>query len=372
MRLTRPRNFALILFLILAAFVTQTSRVTCETYTVDGFEIRTRLVPDKTSIMLGEPVHVSFVVENHSHQDLQVLVGGDYRNALGRPESFTVTVQGEGNRHVPQPDAGYGMGGLLGPEKIPAGGNYAFRLFLPHWATFQEVGNYTMTASRILSLRKHSSKLWNLMERGIQVETEASTKFRVVPLDEAKMGNIIDRFGSAMFGTYISKCEIEGLDDAMVREYISKFVNKPTEAFRALDYIQDERAIPYFLKALEPNSLGLGSSALRALSKFNNESAFMALRNVLETEGADNNIYRSAAGALAMSPHPEAIPYLLSKRRHPYEWVRMEVLHALGEMQPEKAIPILQEMTHDESERVSAEAKRYLKLHFKQDSVSKH
>ena len=351
MRLTRPRNFALVLFLILAAFVTQTSRVTCETYTVGGYEIHTRLVPDKTIIMLGEPVHVSFIVENRSEQDLQVLVGGDYRNGLGRPESFTVTVQGEGNRHVPQPDAGPGMGGLLGPEKIPAGGNYAFRLFLPHWATFQEIGNYTMVASKILSLRKHSSELWNLMEVGIQVKTEASTKFRVVPLDEAKMGDIIDRFGSAMFSKYSSESE---------------------EATDALDYIQDERVIPYFVRASETDRYGLKFSALLALSKFDSESAFMALRNGLESEGEINNIYLAAAGALARSPHPEAIPYLLSKRRHPSEGVRIKILHAMGEMQPEKAIPILQEMAHDESESVSAEAQRYLKLHFKQDSVSKH
>ena len=351
MRLTRPRNFALILFLILAAFVTQTSRVTCETYTVDGFEIRTRLVPDKTSIMLGEPVHVSFVVENHSHQDLQVLVGGDYRNALGRPESFTVTVQGEGNRHVPQPDAGTGMGGVSGPVPIPAGGNYTFRLFLPHWASLQEVGNYTMVAKRILNLGNHTSDLYDIRTKTTDVQTEASTKLRVVPLDEAKMGNIIDGLGSAMF---------------------SKYSNESEEATDALDYIQDDRVIPYFVRASETDRYGLKFNALHALSKFDSESAFMALRNGLETEGEDNNIYLSAAGALAMSPHPEAIPYLLSKRGHPSEGVRITILHALGEMQPEKTIPILQEMAHDESESVSAEAKRYLELLTKKNSVSKH
>lgn len=351
MRLIRQRNCVLVLFLILATFVTQTSRVTCETYTVDGFEIRTRLVPDKSIIMLGEPVHVSFIVENRSDQDLQVLVGGDYRNGLGRPESFTVTVQGEGNRHVPQPDAGPGMGGLLGPEKIPAGGNYAFRLFLPHWATFQEVGNYTMVAKRILNLGNHTSDLYDIRTKTTNVQTEASTKLRVVPLVEAKMGNIIDHLGSAMF---------------------SKYINEPEEATDALDYIQDERVIPYFVRASETDRYGLKFSALLALSKFDSESAFMALRNGLESEGENNNIYLAAAGALARSPHPEAIPYLLSKRRHPHEGVRIKILHALGEMQPEKAIPILQEMAHDESERVSAEAQRYLKLHFKQDSVSKH
>ncbi len=362
MRLIRQENRVLVLLLILSSSLTQTSRVTSEIYTVGGYEIQTRLVPDKTTVMLGEPVYVSFIVDNHSDQDLQVLDGGDDRNALGRPASFTVTVEGEGNRHVPQPDAGPGMGGLLSIGKIPAGGNYAFRLFLPNWATFQEVGNYTMIASRTLNLSEYTGELWKIGDKTTNVHAKASTKFRIVPLDEAKMGDIIDRLGSAMFGTHIKESEFEGLDDAMVEEYIRSLVNKPTEAFHALDHIQDERTIPYFLKALERNSHGFKSSALGALSKFDSESAFSALQRVLESEEEDTNFLLAAVWGLVRSPHPEAITYLLSKRRHSYEGVRMTVLHAVGEMKPEKAIPILKEMAHDKSEKVSTEAKRYLKL----------
>ena len=375
MRFTRKRNYLLVLLLILPISATQISHLTCETYTVDGYDIQTRLVPDKTIIMLGEPVYVSFIVDNHSDQDLQMLVGGDYRNGLGRPESFTVTVQKQDNRHVPQPDAGPGMGGLLASEEIPAGGNYAFRLFLPHWATFQEVGSYTVAASRMLCLRKDTSELWNLMEMGTQVQTEASTKIRVVPLDEVKLGNIIDRLGGAMFSVTINECEVEGLDDEMSREYISKYINVPDENVRALDYIQDERVIPYFIKAFETNSGHKKSIALSALSKFNSESAFAVLQKGFETKTEDldhvvhgefivqetESIHLTAACALAKSPHPGAISYLLSKQRHPNEAVRMTVLHVLGRMKPEEAISILQKMTQDESERVSVEAKRYLK-----------
>ena len=88
----------------------------------------------------------------------------------------------------------------------------------------------------------------------------------------------------------------------------SKYGNESEEATDALDYVQDERVIPYFVRASETNRFGLKFSALHALSKFDNESAFVAL----------------------------------------------------------------QKMRQDESESVSAEAERYLKLHFKQDSVSEH
>jgi hypothetical protein len=302
--------------------------------------------------MLGEPIYVSFIVDNHSNQDLRVLEGGDHRNRLGRPESFDVTVQGEDNRHVPQPDAGPGRGGLLGPRRIPAMGNYTFRLFLPYWATFHEVGNYTMVASRILNLSKHTSEQWDFTEKTTDVRTEASTQIQVVLLDEVKMGKLIERLGSAILN------------------------ENDNETTRALEYIQDERVIPYFIKALETNRYSKKFSALRALSKFDNESAFLGLQKGFTTKAEDiekvateelavqlvDNIHHAAAGALAESPHPGSIPYLLSKRRHPSESVRIEILHVLGKMQPEKAIPLLQEMTHDKSERVSAEARRYLKL----------
>lgn len=352
MRLTRQRNYVLVLLLILPICVTQTPQVTCESYTVDGYEIRTRLVPDQTTIMLGEPIYVSFIVDNHSNQDLRVLEGGDYRNRLGRPESFTVTVQGEDNRHVPQPDAGPGHGGLLGPRRIPAMGNYTFRLFLPNWATFQEVGNYTIVASRILALSKYTSEEWDCREKTTDVQTEASTQIQVVPLDEVKMGKLIEHLGSAILN------------------------ENDNESTRALKYIQDERVIPYFIKALETDSYSKKFSALHALSKFDNESAFLGLQKGFTTKAKDiekvateelavqlvDNIHHTAAIALAESPHPGAIPYLLSKRHHPSESVRITILHVLGKMQPENAIPILQEMTHDKSRIVSAEAKRYLKL----------
>jgi hypothetical protein len=122
------------------------------------------LVIDKPKIMLGEPVYLSFIVQNESDQDLQVLVGGDYQNSLGRPETFNVTVTKDDGKRVPQPDAGISFGGLSGSQKLPAKGNYVFRLFLPHWAAFEEFGNYRIVAKRTLKLRKYSSNRWDFNE----------------------------------------------------------------------------------------------------------------------------------------------------------------------------------------------------------------
>jgi HEAT repeat protein len=87
--------------------------------------------------------------------------------------------------------------------------------------------------------------------------------------------------------------------------------------------------------------------------------------NTTNEQGANQlaeNIRNAAAFALAKSPHPGAIPFLLTRRNDPSEGVKFTVLYVLGKMKPEEAIPILQEMVGDRNERVSKEAQRYLDL----------
>jgi len=305
--------------------------------------------------MIGEPIYLSFIVQNDSNQDLQVLVGGDYRNALGRPETFTVTVLREDGKHVPQPVAGPGFGGLVGPQKLASWGSYTFKLFLPHWATFAESGKYRIVAKRTLNLRQYRPDGWDFKEKTTDVQTEATATIEVVPPDSERMGELIEDLGTTMLSGRSDKAEAAGY---------------------TLSYIQDDRVVPYFVKALETNSYELKSRACGALSKFNEEAAFQALKRAMETKGENigdtttkelanqlaNNIRLAAAGALAKSPHPGAVPFLLSKRDDTYEGVRITVLHVLGKMKPEEAIPILQEMAHDQSKTVSDEAKRYINL----------
>lgn len=68
------------------------------------------VVFDKKEVMLGEPVYFTFAVANPTDAAWKCDQGGDYRNRLGRPNSFAVTVTGPGGKAVPQPDSGMDMG----------------------------------------------------------------------------------------------------------------------------------------------------------------------------------------------------------------------------------------------------------------------
>lgn len=144
---------ATLLLLVLATNLDSQAQEIPAITTIPPEWIETSLVPDKTEITLGEPTWLSYVVKNKSNRDLSVIVGGDYRNSLGRPDTFRVTVIDDTGVWVPQPSSGTSMGGLVGPEIIPAFGSYTFRLFLPHWATFERPGSYVITADRLLDLR---------------------------------------------------------------------------------------------------------------------------------------------------------------------------------------------------------------------------
>lgn len=360
--MTRLHNIrcSYIFTFILLALTIQVSPVFSETYRVNNHQIEVTLVPDKPAIMLGEPTYISFVVQNHSDVNLAVVVGGDYRNRLGRPESFTVAVTDKDGKNVFQPNAGMSMGGLMGPQKLPAKGNYIFRLFLPNWATFKKTGNYSIFTSRDLQIVEGPLEDWFNTEKTSKIHVQASTHIDVTPYNSKKMGALISNWGDTMLTKENS---------------LSQYENSQSAA-HMLSALQDVRTIPYFAKALDTRNYGLMFKSLNALAKFDNKTAFEILKKGMKIQGKDianttttelanqsaGEIRLTAAQALSNSPYPGSIPFLLTQRHDTYVGVRITVVQAAGKLEPETAIPILQEMSNDKDKQVSDEAKRYLKM----------
>jgi len=316
-----------------------------QTYSVNGALIEVSLLPDKPVIMLGEPIHLSFIVRNLSETDLKFGEGGDYRNRLGRPERYDVRAVRSDGKPVSKPEILFSMGGLLSAVKVPAGRAATRYLFLPHWAPFEETGIYTITCKRTLGFG------------GISVPVETSVQIEVVESNHEKMGEIIGKLGAEMLGEDKEKARL---------------------ASESLDYINDERVVPYLVKAVDPGDYSLTRSSLRSLSKYNTNSAIEGIKKGMrvsheEMREAGNEsaaislaeeIRSLAADVLAESKHPEAIPLLLSMRKDSYGPIRLKVVQTLGVLlsvlKTPEAITILQEMSKDENEEVSREANRYL------------
>jgi hypothetical protein len=306
---------------------------------------------DKPEVMLGEPTYVSFKVANRSGRDLRVMVGGDYRNRLGRPESFKVEVVGADGKKVPQPDAGFHMGGITSAQKLPAQGAYTFRLFLPDWATFERPGRYTLTIRRRLEIVPDDGAD-PFRRKPDTVDVSATATITVVPTDRARLGKVIARLGDRMLGR-----------------------NDTESAQKMLAAIHDARVVPYFAALAARPQYSPRFAACAPLGRYQTDEALEALKKLARTTGADirasattlelaeslaDGARHAAAHALAGSPHPKAIPFLWTLANDRYYGVRLTVLHRAAELKTPEGLGILLLMTCDGNEMVRNEATRYL------------
>ena len=318
--------------------------------TAGGRTVEVSLTPERPRVMDGEPVFLTFEVRNPSGVDLQIVVGGDYRNRVGRHDSYVLKATSAEGHPVREVDAGPTLGGMVWNEKIPAGGAYRTRLFLQHWVVPERPGTYTVSCAKALNVTEYTGGLPTGIDApwaGAPVEVK--TTLKVVPADDRAMGEVIARLGETL-------AEAVAADG----DYLANS-RRASDALTALGHFQDARAIPHLVAVMrrdDPRFGGMKYGAARALAKYTDDAALDALAAGMYDE--DRPTRSAVAGALAESRHPRARALLLSMRRDEYVMVRLTVVHALGKVRTEESTAALREMAADGDEAVRREALRYL------------
>lgn len=322
------------------------------TYNAGEWRVDVNVIADEPSIMLGEPTWLSFSVTNLTNEPLQILVGGDDYNELGRPSSFAVRAVGHDGGWVAVPEAAHGRRGLIGPKDLPPRGSYVFRLFVPHWAKFSEAGIYDLICRRSLQLLRPAADGAFMKQPITEIEVEARTKLVVVARDSARMQDLIARLGEQMLE---ANGEKHG-DEATV----------------GLAWIDDPRVVPYFVRALRIRSYAMRFIAIQMLGRHGTGEAVAGLTSALALTAADfegstehaaevaGRIRAAAIGALSRCRQPQAKELLAAHRRDPSERVRESVVLALARMPREQVRPWLEDMLKDVKPAIRAEAERAL------------
>lgn len=339
--LTLRTVFVLLLVGLVRLNVVAQAPVSQKFVTDDGHAFEVTLKPDKETIMLNEPIYVSFHFQSLASRDLCVGIGGDYRNSLGRPSRFTVSVVRDDGKPVPQPDAGPGLGGFVGCGVIPAGKTYDIRLFLPHWATFEDVGAYTIKVERHLGVQAYSAD-----SPITTFKANVSARIEVVQDNGDQMGALINSLGTAM---------LENDND------------KGNESASRLGYLRrDQRTLPYFASALEKfgsasewsNEHRIAETATRVLSTFDDDRAIDALEKAMTSSVEDTRL--GIADAFSASKHHRALDLLLTMKEDTYWFVRLRVAQRLANVYSKKSISILSAMLKDENGDVREAARESL------------
>jgi tetratricopeptide (TPR) repeat protein len=315
--------------------------------TPDGHDFSVSLKVDKPTIMLGETTFLSFEVKNLSDTRLSFGDGGDYRNNIGRPESYRVTVVRDDGKSVPQPKVTIGMGGLYGSQHVPVNGSYVRKLFVPHWATFEEPGTYTVTVARTLGIAGTEPSLKrSLAGETLSITTKATTTLTLIKTDNDHLGAVIRDIGARM----LAESERDNARDAV----------------QLLEFIKDPRTIEYWIKAVhvysqDPDADGFHRFAQtpRVLATYNTPEAWAELRSAMKSKS--EKVRLDVADAFSSSNNEQALPLLLSMQGDPYWFVRLRVAQRLDKEKNDAATEILLRLLNDQNQEVWESAERALK-----------
>jgi hypothetical protein len=278
-----------------------------------GAAVKAGFEPDKTDVYLGEPVFLTFVLENEGAADFTFVVGGDYRGS-DRPNSFRITAASVEGKAVRDPSPrGYDhMGGMSQVRTLAAGASYRERLFLPLWCAFDEPGEYVITCRRTLH-RDHRRTA------APPVEVVTTWHFRVRPNDETQQGRLIDELGQHVGGTNTDERQ---------------------DAVQRLAAMRDDRAIPHLAAAVARDEDRVALLAVRGLTQFRSDAAADALAIALRSRD-DFVAGQAAAGLKAMGQVDRVVRGLLQNLGEGDPASRTAAAHALGSIRsPEASEPL--------------------------------
>ena len=332
------RHYVASLLLLLLGSVSVTAQIEA---TGKGVPVQISLNPDKKTIMVGEPLFISFDVLNQSGEKLCLNTGGDYRNEWGRPDRFKVSVRTAEGEELPKiPVSNHG--GFIGCDAIEPGETYSVRLFLPHWVKIERPGSYQVNVARQMTFSSFPPP--ESLEAKYSMLAEVNTEFTVVPADENKIGGVINAFGSVMLDAGDSRA---------------------MESATALVSMKDKRVISYFAEALRRfgNSgftsgpgyeYTISSRSIKALATYDDDQAIDALRAAMKSPAEE--IRSLVALAFLHSPHRSAASLLMKMQNDSHSSVRLTVAQGLRYVKTKESIATLQKLLKDENPDVRAAA----------------
>jgi hypothetical protein len=312
------------------------------------------LHPQKSEILLGEPIYVTYELRNEGDRDLQFREGGNQRNRFGRYDDYKIVVTDQDGATLPVLDSSPNFGGRSWVPTLRAQERFEHPIFLPHWALLESAGTFTIRSERTFTVREAGTDTW-YGDKGDEISVRAEAPIKVLPADNAGMGAIIEALGKKFFTK----------DESEAR----------TQAWQKMSAIDDERVIPWFCKGVDTRQYGFVSSSITALGKFKSDEALACIQRVMGLSGPDlvgeftrpelatgsaDNIRQEVANTLSESPHPDAFALLLTMRTDSYDSVRLTVLHAIARRHPKDARQQITAFTKDASAMVRGEAERYL------------
>lgn len=322
-------------------------------YRINGWPLKLTLVPEKSEVMVGEPLFLTHQIQNVGKAALTLQISSEETFFWQRPKRLAVTVLDESGAplEVPALPKFPPFPTRSSETALSRNGKYSSKLLLSDWAAITQPGTYTVVARRVLHVNSQP-KGWTegtLQPNPFETPSLVAAKVKVVAADPAKLGTMI---------ASLSKKMLEAPD---------------AEAFPAaqrLALFDDDRIIAPMISAADTKEGWLQWNAMRALGRRNSEEAVDTLARKLlltwkdfphygrqeDAESYAESLRSDAAQLLVKSPHPKAADVLMAHRDNPSVGVRLAVVQWLASRKTDDATAELEKIADNDAEDSVREA----------------
>jgi hypothetical protein len=324
-------------------------------YSPGGQPINAGFVPNKTTLVLGEPIIATFIVDNPGDKPFTFEFAGDLAGVtegdVGLP-AFQFAVIGPDGKPIAGPAGSGGFEGAVNAWTVRPHEQVAATLDLMKHRAVATPGKYEVSYTFDLTLNAYDEPKGNF-----NVPVLAKYDLTILPRNPANIQRVLDEY-------FTEANQTRGLELRRLIDTISSFgqvsaiaqltamgtTGDPEHraaAATGLGKIADPVACAALLRINPDSSTDVRTAAIAALSAFSTDEAVAAVVRALHDPNP--SIRKTAAASLGQIKTDAAITALIDRLPKSDPELGAAVLRAMGQSQSPKVFPIIQKALVDKN-----------------------
>jgi hypothetical protein len=311
----RAGNYLAVLLLVFAftdTAIAQSDSESClKIYETPKAKIRAGFIPYKAQVVLGEPLQVTFSVENLGPTNFEFWFGGDYRGT-GRHDRFKVAVTNANGEALPDPIAQpLDFGGFVQQVNLKPGQFFTNVVDLTDFRVVDKPGVYTVSCSFAFDEQWHTKEHTNPV-------VNSTFTLTILERTPERVAKVLDEL--------VEKAKISRGQDL-------------GDTLTLIAHFGKNDAVSRLAQLTENGSVELRSAALGAFSLIPTDASLdIVLAGLKDSDPAIRSAAASSLGAMQKSRGVDALLDALPKEKSP---VAEAILLALGTSKSDRAFPVI-------------------------------
>jgi hypothetical protein len=291
-----------------------------------GTPILAGFIPNKTTVVSGEPVLVTLVIQNPNKEPFNFAFGGDYRGS-NRHDRFKITALDKNNKPLADPNEFPSMGGIVSNLTAPPFACVTIPVSITDFRTIPGPGTYKISCSFPLPTtydKEHSGKIK-------PIPIDFTYELTVLPRTPQNIDRVVTELTEQATQTYGPN-----LDDLLT----------------TLTSFAPESALPVLIKLASPSTPDplRRIAAVKAMSVITTPASLQALLALLDDKNPA--VRKQVLNSLGAFPNDAAVDALIQEFASTDAATCAAILRAMGQGKSPRALPLIIRSLDDQTDDV--------------------